>query len=180
MNDNHLPNSPLTIPIQPNSNHLEIERKFLILSDDWKKTITNEFRIAQGYLKKQNPAVRVRIKGDKGYLTIKESTAAIAKKEFEYEIPVSEASEMLSTLCEPGTIDKTRYLVPFQGFTWEIDIFHGDNDGLSVAEVELRHSEDLVPLPPWVGREVSHDRKYANSSLSSYPYSEWNLEERGC
>ena len=129
---------------------LEIERKYLI---DLEKigTLENGVRIKQGYLSTNKDAVvRVRVKNDKAYLTIKGSTSGIARLEFEYEIPLNEANEMLEKLCQKPVIDKTRYLIKHDIHTWEVDIFYGDNEGLVVAEVELSSEDEHINLPIWV------------------------------
>lgn len=143
----------------------EIERKFLLKDDSFMEMATTSYDIRQGYLSKDvERTVRVRIKGDKGYLTIKGKTENIERLEFEYEIPVDEARQLLE-LALPGEIEKQRYIVPFQGFKWEVDIFHGRLEGLKIAEIELPSSETVFTLPPFVDREVSDDPAYYNSNL---------------
>jgi len=151
---------------------LEIERKFLVTDDSWKIGATG-LRMSQGYLSNDpERTVRVRIAGEKAWLTIKGKSEGISRAEFEYEIPVSDAGELLG-LCLPTVIDKTRYEVNFEGHLWEIDVFHGENTGLVVAEVELEN-EDISPeMPPWIGSEVSGDVRYFNSKLSEQPYRFW-------
>ena len=152
---------------------LEIERKYLI---DLEKigTLENGVRIKQGYLSTNKDAVvRVRVKNDKAYLTIKGSNSGIARLEFEYEIPLNEANEMLEKLCQKPVIDKTRYLIKHDIHTWEVDIFYGDNEGLVVAEVELSSEDEHINLPIWVKEEVSHDDRYFNSNLMKHPFKDW-------
>jgi adenylate cyclase len=149
----------------------EIERKFLLASDGWRGQIGQSIRIAQGYLA-TDPTVRVRIKGETGFLTIKgKSLDGISRSEFEYPIPVADALELLK-LC-PKVLDKTRHLVNFGGFTWEIDEFHGENAGLIVAELELPAVDTPYSRPDWLGEEVTGDVRYYNSMLSQNPYCRW-------
>ena len=157
---------------------LEIERKYLI---DLEKigTLENGIRIKQGYLSTNKDAVvRVRVKNDKAYLTIKGSNSGIARLEYEYEIPLNEANEMLEELCQKPMIDKTRYLINHENHTWEVDIFYGDNEGLVVAEVELSSEDEHVNLPLWIKEEVSHDDRYFNSNLMKHPFKDWE-ENKG-
>ena len=152
---------------------LEIERKYLI---DLEKIgiLENGIRIKQGYLSTdKNAVVRVRIKNDKSYLTIKGSNCGIARLEFEYEIPLDEANEMIEKLCQKPVIDKTRYIINHENHTWEVDVFYGDNDGLVVAEVELSSEDEAINLPLWIKEEVSHDDRYYNSNLMKHPYKDW-------
>lgn len=152
----------------------EIERKFLV-SGEFKPHASRKTRIIQGYLSSvPERTVRVRIKGDKGYLTIKGigSESGASRYEWEREIPVSEARELLA-ICEPGVIDKTRYLVEFGGKTFEVDEFYGDNDGLTVAEIELESEDEAFEKPEWLGAEVTGDDRYYNSMLMKNPYKNW-------
>lgn len=151
---------------------LEIERKFLVINDEWRGDAPGE-RIAQGYLS-QDPdrTVRVRISGNQAWLTIKGRNHGITRAEFEYAIPPDEARELLG-LCLPSVIDKTRYRRQWAGQEWEIDVFHGENTGLVVAELELADAAVRPELPPWVGEEVSADSRYFNSCLASFPYRQW-------
>lgn len=149
----------------------EIERKFLLENDVWRSQVTQSMRIAQGYLS-TDPTVRVRVKGSRGYLTIKgRSEDGISRAEFEYPIPVDDALEMLK-LC-PNVLDKTRNIVEYGGFIWEIDEFHGENDGLIVAELELPAVDAPYDKPAWLGQEVTGDVRYYNSMLSTTPFSQW-------
>lgn len=149
----------------------EIERKFLV-KEGWRPQ-ANGVRIAQGYLSTvPERTVRVRIKGEKGYLTVKGRNAGIRRAEYEYEIPLADAEEMLS-LCEQPLIEKRRYLEPFGGFTWEVDVFAGANEGLIVAEIELPAEDTPFEKPAWLGAEVSGDARYYNSSLIRHPYRDW-------
>ncbi len=150
----------------------EIERKFLVESEAWRTGTAGE-NIAQGYLSSvPQRTVRVRIKSEKGYLTIKGPTTGLTRAEFEYEIPTDDARHLL-TLCERPPIEKTRHRVEHAGRVWEIDEFHGENEGLIVAEVEVESEDAMVALPPWVGEEVSHDPRYYNSNLMNNPFRSW-------
>lgn len=151
----------------------EIERKFLVSGDGWRTAEGVLYR--QGYIQTQNQAtVRVRLAGDRGYLTIKGPTAGLARAEFEYEIPVLDASAMLTNLCDRPLIEKHRYRIPIGNVVWEVDEFHGDNKGLILAEVELTHPDQPLALPDWVGQEVSHDPRYFNSQLAQHPHCDWS------
>lgn len=152
---------------------LEIERKYLV---DLEKlgTLKNGTRIKQGYLSTNKDAVvRVRVKNDKAYLTIKGSNIGVTRLEFEYEIPLIEANEMLDKLCQKPVIDKTRYLIDYENHTWELDIFYGDNEGLVVVEVELSSEDETIILPSWVKEEVTSDARYYNSNLMKHPFKDW-------
>jgi adenylate cyclase len=157
---------------------LEIERKFLV-NGSFREHATHHERIVQGYLSSvPERTVRVRIKGDKGFLTIKGigNTSGASRYEWEREIPVPEADQLLA-LCEPGVIDKIRYHVPAGPHTYEVDVFHGENDGLIVAEVELATEDQAFERPTWLGAEVTGDPRYYNSALMKHPYRQW--AERG-
>jgi len=149
----------------------EIERKFLV-KDSWSPR-DEGLKIAQGYLSTvPERTVRVRIKGGKGYLTIKGKNQGISRAEFEYEIPVRDAEEMLK-LAEQPILSKTRYLEQQDGFTWEIDVFEGENQGLIVAEIELPDEQAAFAEPAWLGEEVSGDVRYYNANLIKNPFSQW-------
>jgi adenylate cyclase len=153
----------------------EIERKFLVKSDDFKKVASKETRITQGYLSSvPERTVRVRIKGKSGYLTIKGigNESGASRYEWEREIPVSEVEELLK-ICEPGVIDKTRYEVKSGIHTFEVDEFYGENSGLIVAEVELKSEDQAFTKPDWIADEVTGDSKYYNSMLMKNPYTKW-------
>lgn len=145
----------------------EIERKFLVVSDEWRRAATGSALLRQGYLSSNAKAtVRVRTKDDsRAVLTLKGETTGISRAEYEYEIPIAEARELLA-MAEPHVIEKRRYLVPYAGLIWEVDVFEGRHAGLVVAEVELLSENQVVALPDWVGAEVSHDDRYNNASLS--------------
>ena len=154
---------------------LEIERKFLVRDDSYKQLSTSHSHIVQGYIcSGQGRTVRVRLRDEKGYLTIKGPSrdGGLSRYEFEKEITKDEALSLF-TLCEPGIVDKIRWLVPSGDHTFEVDEFFGDNAGLVVAEVELKSPTDTyIPLP-FIGKEVTGDRKYYNSSLRSNPFKNW-------
>jgi CYTH domain-containing protein len=150
----------------------EIERKFLIKDDSWREGARGT-RYQQGYLSAvKERTVRVRVAGEQAFLTIKGKSQGIARSEYEYEIPLADARELL-TLCEPSIIEKTRYKVDVAGFIWEIDVFEGENKGLIVAEIELDREDEAFTLPPWAGAEVSSDPRYYNASLSKHPFTRW-------
>ena len=151
----------------------EIERKFLLKNDHWKSEFISRTVIKQGYLSTQKErTVRVRILGEKGFLTIKGATVGMTRLEFEYEIPVDEATELLQ-LCEKPLIEKERFIVSRGKLNWEIDIFEGENEGLELAEVELEDENQAVAIPDWVGEEVTFDPRYFNSSLVKLPFLQW-------
>lgn len=153
---------------------LEIERKFLV-TGDYKSLAASRSRIIQGYLcSGSGRTVRVRLRDERGYLTIKGPSrdGGLSRYEFEKEITRDEALSLLH-LCEPGIIDKIRWLVPMGDHTYEVDEFFGDNEGLVVAEVELRRPDEPYERAPFLGDEVTGDRRYYNSSLRQYPYKEW-------
>ena len=153
---------------------LEIERKFLVKSDDWRAMADPGTRYRQGYLVgSKHASVRVRIEGDCAKLNIKSATLGIRRQEYEYPIPLDEAQALLDTLCERPQIEKVRYTLRHGDHLWEIDVFEGANAGLVVAEVELASEEEALALPDWVGEEVSEDPRYYNVCLVKHPYSEW-------
>lgn len=151
----------------------EIERKFLVLGDDWRQAGAGTgFR--QGYLSSApERVVRVRIAGEHAVLTVKGITEGVSRLEFEYPLPLADAEQMLDRLCEKPLIEKTRYRFEHAGMVWEVDEFHGDNAGLVVAEIELQHEGQHFERPPWLGEEVSDDPRYFNSNLANHPYREW-------
>lgn len=153
---------------------LEIERKFLI-KGDYKKDVLSKTRIVQAYLSSiAERTVRVRIRGDQAFLTIKGkgNETATTRYEWEKEIPVNEAEELLK-ICEPGIIEKTRSLVNIGSHTFEIDEFYGENEGLIIAEIELSHEAESFEKPNWLGEEVTGDTRHFNSALSKFPFSKW-------
>ncbi|MDD2320323.1 MAG: CYTH domain-containing protein [Geobacteraceae bacterium] len=151
----------------------EIERKFLVKNDFWKRGCQGLF-CRQGYLvKEEDITVRVRILGDEGYLTVKGRTEGMARDEFEYRIPQDDAVAMLGSMCRGGIVEKIRYHVEFKGFTWDVDEFLGENSGLVLAEVELEHEDQVPELPDWLGQEVTGDVRYYNAYLAGNPFSAW-------
>ena len=150
----------------------EIERKFLVKSDEW-KSLAGSTHYRQGYLNSQKErVVRVPIINDKGFLTIKGVAVGATRLEFEYDIPLNDAIELLE-LCEQPIIEKTRAKVDFAGLVWEIDEFFGVNKGLTVAEVELESEDQEFEKPAWIGEEVTGDPRYFNSNLIANPFTEW-------
>lgn len=152
---------------------IEIERKYLVASDDW-RGLAEGIEYRQGYLSViKERTVRVRTVGDRGYLTIKGISTGASRVEYEYEIPVGDTHEMLDELCEHPLIEKRRHRIPYGDLIWEVDEFLGDNQGLVVAEVELTSEDQLIELPDWIGEEVTGDPRYFNSNLVARPYSTW-------
>ena len=152
----------------------EIERKFLVSDDSWRSADPAGVRMAQGYLTLDpDRTVRVRVAGDQAWLTIKGRSVGITRAEFEYPVPACDARELLA-MCLPTVIDKTRHRISYEGHIWEVDEFHGANQGLVVAEVELADASAEPVLPPWVGAEVSDDSRYYNASLAMLPYTGWS------
>jgi CYTH domain-containing protein len=155
---------------------LEIERKFLVKNNDYKRLATNSSRICQGYIySDRGRTVRVRIRDSRGYLTIKgpSNNDGLARYEFEKEITLDEAQHLMD-ICEPGKIDKTRYLVPCGQHTFEVDEFYGENEGLVMAEVELGSENEAFEKPDFIGKEVTGDRRYYNSCLLKKPFTSWD------
>ncbi|GFE68281.1 CYTH domain-containing protein [Chroococcus sp. FPU101] len=152
----------------------EIERKFLVKNDAWKKQATGKL-YRQGYIatKDSITTVRIRIAGEQAFMTIKGKTEGIGRAEFEYEIPLEDAQTMLDTLCDRPLVEKVRYKLQIDDLVWEIDEFLGENEGLIMAEVELKDENQTVNLPDWVGDEVSHDARYYNVNLAKNPYRNW-------
>lgn len=154
---------------------IEIERKFLVVNDDFKVQATSQNRIVQGYLN-SNPerTVRVRIKGNEGFLTIKGkgNESGTTRLEWETAIALDEAEQLLA-LCEKGSIDKIRYEIPVGKHTYEVDVFAGENKGLIIAEIELTREDETYETPSWLGEEVTGDERYYNAYLSNRPYTSW-------
>jgi CYTH domain-containing protein len=152
----------------------EIERKFLV-KGEFKHLALSSNYIVQGYLfADKNKSIRVRLRGDKGYITIKSTleNSAITRNEWEYEIPAPQVNEMLR-ICEPGIIEKTRYVVNYKNLVVEVDEFYGDNEGLVIAEIELACENQLFEKPDFLGEDVTEDPRYLNAELSKHPYKEW-------
>ena len=151
----------------------EVERKFLVKNRDYRKE-AGYVVIRQGFLNRNKKrVVRVRVMGEKAYLTIKGLTTGASRMEFEYPIPKTEAVELLENLCEKPMIEKRRYILEVEEFTWEVDEFLGDNEGLIVAEIELEHEEQNFPKPAWLGEEVTYEPKYYNANLINKPFNSW-------
>ncbi len=156
---------------------LEIERKFLLANEGW-RGLAEGIAYRQGYLcASRERSVRVRLAGEKAFLTVKGATRGAVRSEFEYEIPGEDAEAMLA-LCLRPLIEKRRYTIPWQGFIWEIDEFLGENQGLIVAEIELTREDQPFARPDWIGAEVTGDPRYYNASLRVSPYSGWAESER--
>jgi CYTH domain-containing protein len=154
---------------------LEIERKFLVLDDSYKHEAFSNSHIRQGYIcSERGRTVRIRIRDEHAYITIKGPSlnGGLSRYEFEQEIPFVDGENLMS-LCDPGIIDKTRWLVKSGRHTFEVDEFHGDNDGLVVAEVELASEDEPYEKPAFIGQEVTGDRRYYNSQLRRNPYKRW-------
>ncbi|HEU20134.1 MAG TPA: CYTH domain-containing protein [Deltaproteobacteria bacterium] len=155
---------------------IEIERRFLVINDDWKHGATGTL-YRQGYLYfREDGVVRLRIAGDQAFLTVKALKDDLSALEYEYEIPVYDGHEMLTELCDGPLVEKIRYRILHGGMIWEIDVFLGDNEGLVIAEVELGSTEQSISLPPWVGDEITGDRRYLNASLYKNPYRNWRID----
>jgi len=151
----------------------EIERKFLVKGDGW-RALAKPVKYRQGYLSTvKERTVRVRTIDNKGYLTIKGITTGVTRVEYEYEIPAADADRMLTDLCEKPLIEKSRSTIALGGLNWEVDEFFGDNQGLIVAEVELKSADQAIAKPAWVGQEVSGDPRYFNSNLIKKPFTRW-------
>ena len=157
---------------------VEIERKFLVVSDSWRGQAVEETHIVQGYLASTDTlTLRVRIRGERAYFTLKGASTNISRSEFEYEIPLADARAMLEELGQGPVIDKVRHLVPFEDHTWEVDVFAGDNAGLVMAEVELSSEGEAFVKPTWAGSEVSDDARYYNVNLAREPFGEWGASD---
>ena len=157
---------------------VEIERKFLMKSDEWKVHVTETHVIKQAYLQSgldesQKSSIRIRISNKEANINVKSAELAAIRQEFEYSIPLHDAEQMISTLCSGPVIEKTRYYVPYGSHLWEIDVFSGENAGLQMAEIELSNLGEDFAKPDWLGAEVSHDERYYNNFLIKNPYRRW-------
>ncbi len=151
----------------------EIERKFLVKNDEYKREAEKRL-IRQGFLSNRKEAVvRIRIMNENACITIKGPSKGSTRLEYEYIIPLEDAHELLELLCERPLIEKYRYIVKFKGFTWEVDEFMGENEGLVVAEIELKNEKQDFPIPEWLGNEVTGDPRYYNANLIKNPYVNW-------
>jgi adenylate cyclase len=154
---------------------LEIERKFKMRDETWRQASTGSAHILQGYFAR-TPLLRARIRiyGDKGFITLKSEGATLVRHEYEYEIPKADAIEMIKRFSIEPIVRKVRYDVPYDGVVWAVDVFEGANSGLTLAEAELKSADQKLSLPPWVGEEVTNDRRYGNSNLARYPFVTWD------
>ena len=152
----------------------ELERKFLVRDETWRVAVTESTRLRQAYLTSNDKAsIRVRIRDNReATLTIKSRNAELRRLELEYDVPVLEAEAMIP-LRRGSIVEKIRHRVPFAGLSWEVDVFTGENEGLVIAEVELRHEHQQIELPPWVGAEVTRQAEYYNGALAQQPFTSW-------
>lgn len=150
----------------------EIERKFLVTNDSWRNQGIS-LSIKQGYFPVTGFSLRVRVQDSKAFLTLKKNISGISRHEFEYPIPSEDAKQMIDIFCRDSSIEKTRHLVLYKDFTWEVDEFHGENQGLIVAEIELDDENQEFEKPAWAGKEVTQDPKYLNANLAKHPFSKW-------
>ncbi|WP_455235009.1 CYTH domain-containing protein [Thiogranum longum] len=159
---------------------IEIERKFLVRDDSWREHADSGAYYSQAYLT-SDPAncIRVRIAADQAWLNIKSARSPLRRLEFEYEIPLEDARELMHEVCSGATVEKRRYHVTHAGHLWEVDVFEGANAGLVLAEIEIQDENESFELPPWLGIEVSDDPRYYNMHLAEEPYSQWrDVEHR--
>ncbi|MFV2004329.1 MAG: CYTH domain-containing protein [Gammaproteobacteria bacterium] len=159
---------------------IEIERKFLLKNDDWKELVTQTYIIRQGYLQSgleasQKSSIRIRISNKQANINIKSVDLVMVRQEFEYDIPLHDAEQMLATLCGDIVVTKTRYYVPYASHLWEVDVFEGENTGLQMAEIELSHIDETFDKPDWIGDEVTNDERYYNIYLLKRPFKLWSL-----
>jgi adenylate cyclase len=153
---------------------IEIEHKFLLTNDDWRKSVSHSVVYRQGYLSSQpTSSIRVRVSNNQAWLNIKSAVIGTQRHEYEYEIPLSDAQEILTNLCVKPLIEKTRHFVTHKNHLWEIDEFEGENAGLIVAEIELDSLDEAFAKPVWLGTEVTQDLRYYNNNLAKNPYSQW-------
>ena len=159
---------------------VEIERKFLVADDGWRSGVVRSEHFRQGYLATTaTAAVRVRVGGGRAWLSVKGRVVGPSRAEYEYEVPLAEANEMLDAMCDEGRLEKVRHWVVVDGHEWEIDEFLGRNAGLVVAELEIEHEDARFTRPAWLGREVTDDVRYYNASLAQLPYDSWSRETGG-
>lgn len=158
---------------------IEIERKYRISNDSWRDEVHESHRIRQGYLATTDrSSTRVRVSGQQATINIKQAIPGTTRLEYEYVIPISDAKELLDKLCERPLLEKTRHIIIHGDITWEIDEFHGDNQGLIIAEVELTSEKQGFTQPQWLGDEVTNEVRFYNVSLLSEPYCQWPDEGR--
>ena len=159
--------------------NIEIERKFLLISDDWRQRVVGTL-YRQGYLcTDPQRTVRVRVGGGTAILAVKGEGDGLARPEFEFPIPAADAEQLLARCCLQPLVEKYRYRIPFAGLIWEVDEFLGANRGLVLAEIELERVDQPVPLPSWVGAEVTADPRYYNAYLARHPFSSWAGHDAG-
>jgi adenylate cyclase len=157
---------------------LEIERKFLLASDDWRARVSSRVLMRQGYLSSGSRcSIRARIAGDRAWLNLKAKRSGMTRLEYEYSIPVEQADEILNELREGPLVEKFRHELPIGQHIWEIDEFLGDNAGLIVAEIELSCESESFERPAWLGREVTEDQRYYNFNLAKRPYKTWTVDD---
>lgn len=155
---------------------MEIERKFLVASDAWRAGAERGRRMTQGYLSRgDRVSVRIRVAGEEAWFNIKQAVSLTVRREYEYAMPLADARELLEEACEGALVDKTRYHVHHEAHLWEVDVFHGDNEGLLVAEVELQAEDEHFARPAWLGEDVSEDPRYLNQCLARRPWREWGV-----
>lgn len=153
---------------------IEIERKFLLANDNWRKLVSKSINYRQGYLNSDaHSSVRIRVSDDTAKINIKSATIGAQRHEYEYDIPAKDAHELLNTLCHKPLVEKTRHLVVIERHTWEIDEFAAENLGLIVAEIELSQVDEQFKMPGWVGKEVTEDIRYYNNQLAKQPFLRW-------
>ena len=153
---------------------IEIERKFVVKKIP-KDEIKDSHYIKQGYIvSDMHKVIRVRQKKDDFFITIKGNKTGISRYEFEYKIPKKDADQLFKNFCKEGIIEKTRHYIEHKGHTWELDVFHGENEGLIVAEIELKSEKETFSIPNWVDKEVTNEKKYLNVNLMSNPYNMWS------
>jgi CYTH domain-containing protein len=156
---------------------IEIERKFLVTGNAWRK-LSNGIIYKQGYISTDKEhTIRIRVIETKAFLTIKGKSIGTKRIEFEYEIPFEDAVEMLNNFCLKPIIEKARYKIQYKGLTWEVDEFFGNNTGLILAEVELQHEDQKIEIPDWIGSEVTGDPKYYNVNLINHPFINWDISK---
>lgn len=153
---------------------IEIEHKFLLANESWRDKVKKSIIFKQGYLSSiPTTSIRVRISDEQAWLNIKSATIGNKRMEFEYEIPLTDATQIIELLCKKPIIEKTRHYVEYGNNTWEVDEFHGENQGLIVAEIELDSETQLFTIPGWIGQEVTQDVRYYNNNLAVNPYNSW-------
>lgn len=154
---------------------VEIEKKYLVINDNWRKFVTKSDTYIQGYFSTdESCSIRIRISEKKATLNIKSATLGVTRTEYDYPVPLDDAKDMLNSLCIKPLIEKTRYQVPYENHIWEIDVFAGENEGLIVAEVELESANESITLPDWIGEDVSDEIRYYNVCLVNHPYKNWS------